>query len=91
MDYLKAAHDGLTTRYLGSIQRHFREYMKLLTEEENDTPVADEYTTEAYTVTPADATWWRSVCGSPSRTRYSAGKSPFSSWTTPSSTWTTKR
>ena len=52
MDYLKAAHDGLTTRYLGSIQRHFREYMKLLTEEENDTPVADEYTTEAYTVTP---------------------------------------
>lgn len=52
MDYLKAAHDGLTTRYLGSIQLHFRDYMKLLTEEETDTPVADEYTTEAYTVTP---------------------------------------
>lgn len=51
-NYLKAAHDGLTTRYLGSIQRHFRDYMKLLTEEETDTPVADEYATEAYTVSP---------------------------------------
>ena len=52
LDYLKAAHDGLTTRYLGSIQLHFRDYMKLLTEEETDTPVADEYTAEAYTVSP---------------------------------------
>ena len=52
MDYLKAAHDGLTTRYLDSIQLHFRDYMKLLTDEVSDTPVADEYTTEAYTVTP---------------------------------------
>lgn len=50
--YLAAAHSGLTSRYLGTIQLRFRHYLQLLTDTERDTPVSDEYLSESYTVTP---------------------------------------
>lgn len=50
--YLAAAHSGLTSRYLGTIQGRFRHYLQLLTDAETDTPVSDEYVADSYTVTP---------------------------------------
>ncbi len=50
--FLTSSRNALTSRYLDDIQKHFREYMRILTEVDRDSIFSDEYSAELYTVTP---------------------------------------
>ncbi len=50
--FLTSSRNALTSRYLDTIQEHFRSYMRILTEVDRDSVFSDEYSSETYTVTP---------------------------------------